>query len=174
MQTHSETKGLLRRAVNFLKRKKPRQALKVLLKAKAKDRNNALVYYNLGLAYKALKEYRRAMDCYQSALSRDPKLTDAVVCQAYIFGFKGNYHRELASYDEVLRRDPKHAIALYNKAVVLDDEFKKPRLAIPLYCRTLKLPLTRQQKRGVHLRLVYGYLDIRQYKKAAESLKKLL
>ena len=166
--------GLLRKAVFFLKRGKPRQALAVLRKARANDAQNALVYYNLGLSYEAIKRYRKALNSYQRALSLDPTLTDAAVCQGYILGLKGDVKRELMRYDEVLRRDPTHLMALYNKAVALDDSFGNPRAAIPWYLQTLKQPLTKPQQRDVYLRLVYAYLDTRQFRKAETCLKKLI
>jgi len=166
--------ALLVQAVTLLKQDKPRRALRILLKAKAKARHNALIYYNLGLAYEAIKQYRRALNCYQKALLYDPTLADAAVCQGYILGLQGHIKLELARYDEVLRRDPTHAIALYNKAVTLNDDLDNVQAAIPLYLRVLKQPLNRKQHRSVCVRLVYAYLDTGQYRKAAHILRKLI
>ncbi len=165
---------LLARAVVLLKRKRPKQALRFLLQAKAKSKHNGLIYYNLGLAYEAVKRYRDAMRCYRRALFYEPSLLDAAVCLGYLYGLKGNVKRELACYDEVLKRDTKHMISLYNKAVVLDDKLDNQRAAIPLYLQVLKQTLTRDQRRDVYMRLAYAYLDMRQYGKAIKSLRNLM
>ena len=164
---------LLSQAVSSLRQGKLRQTITILRKAPTKHGQNALVHYNLGLAYEAAKRYRHAMESYQRALSLDPTLLDAAVCQGYIFGLKGNFRKELNRYNEVLRRDPTHSTALYNKAVVLDDALGNPRSAIPFYLKVLKQPLSNSRKRAVLVRLAYCYLDTQQYNKAQHMLKQL-
>ncbi len=162
------------RASTLLKRNRFRQAIHILLRARTKNPKSALVYYNLGFAYEAIKQYRLAMDHYQRALFLDPSLADAAVSQGYIFGLKGDIKREIARYDEVLLRDPRHLVALYNKAVVLDDKLDNQQGAIPLYLRVLRRQLTAKQQSDVYLRLTYAYLGTRQYGRAIRTIRCLM
>ena len=158
----------------MLKHGKAQLAIKWLLRAQAKDKRNALVYYNLGLAHEQVKRYTRAISCYRRAVLHDPTLLDAAVCLGYLYGVRGDQKRELGCYEEVLRRDPRHAVALYNKAVTLHDDLENPKAAIQWYHAVLQVPLTRQQQNDVYWRLVYAYLDTQQYGKADKSLHTLI
>jgi len=64
--------GYLNRALNFGKEQKYTEAIAEMEKAKAITPNNPEVWYNLGGAYFTIKDYQKALDCWQKTLELKP------------------------------------------------------------------------------------------------------
>ena len=95
--------------------------------------NDAIAFYNRGLAYAAMREFAKAIEDYTEAIRLNPNFTDA-------YNNRGNAHFNIEEYDKAiedyqaaLRIDPNHPIARSNLAVA----------------RQRQQQLTRERKRGL-------------------------
>ncbi len=76
-------------------------------------------YYNRGLAYIDLGEYRRAIEDYDEALRLDPGNASAYNNRGYAYRELGEYRRAIKDLDQALRLDPGYALARDNRRIAL-------------------------------------------------------
>ena len=164
----------LLRAVKLLRRGRAQQAVRLLVRLRRARPKDPLVSYNLGLAWEQLKRWREALRCYNSALRLDRGFVDALICKGIIYGNQGRFKDELACYEQALSIDSSHPMAVYNKAVVLDDELDRPHDALRCYQRALRCRLSTAQERDVWLRKCDLLLRLRRFHQADKCLHNLI
>ena len=96
----------------------PRQALKLLNKAVAKDPKFANVYSNRGNAYLDLKQYPNAINDYTKAISLDPSHLKAYNNRGNIYYEQKKYQQALKDYNQCLRLNPNYKFAYVNRGLV--------------------------------------------------------
>ncbi len=75
----------------------------------------AVAYYNRGIAYRHLGEYRRAIEDYDQTLRLDPNFAVAYNNRGNAYVDLGEYRRAIEDYDQTLRLDPNFAVAYSNR-----------------------------------------------------------
>ena len=96
----------------------PRQALKLLNKAVAKDPKFANVYSNRGNAYRDLKQYPNAINDYTKAISLDPSHLKAYNNRGNIYYEQKKYQQALKDYNQCLRLNRNYKFAYVNRGLV--------------------------------------------------------
>lgn len=89
------------------------------LMAQLKDKpNDPQLLYQIGNIYYDTQNFPDAIQYYQQALAKDPKLADVRTDMATAYYYTGDVDRALAEFDAVLKQDPSHANALFNQGMV--------------------------------------------------------
>ncbi|MBD2249297.1 tetratricopeptide repeat protein [Nostoc sp. FACHB-888] len=78
--------------------------------------NDAVAYYNRGVAYIKQGNYTQAIADYNQALNLQPNFTDTYVSRGVAYAREGNYTQAIADYNQALKLQPNDANAYYNKA----------------------------------------------------------
>lgn len=86
----------------------------LLWQAAALDPDNAVIQYDLGLAFAELKRYQEGWKCFQKAVVLDPSMADAWVQLGQAYADCGDFKRAAATVDDIRRRFPRDAGALAN------------------------------------------------------------
>jgi tetratricopeptide (TPR) repeat protein len=68
----------------------------------------ANVYFNLGLALIELKQYQKAIDVYDKALSIEPNIEDAEYNKACLYAILQNKEKMLESLSKAIDEKPAH------------------------------------------------------------------
>ncbi len=82
------------------------QAIEDFDQALRLDPSYALAYYNRGLAYKNLGEYRRAIEDFDQLLRLYPDDAYAYYDRGLAYDLLGDHARAIEDYDQTLRLDP--------------------------------------------------------------------
>ena len=85
-----------------------KEAIECYEKAVEIDPKDAFVWYNMGIAHKALKKYEKAIECYEKVVEIDPKYAKA-------WSNMGNTYDDLKKFEK--------AIECYEKAVKIDPNY---------------------------------------------------
>ena len=133
--------------------------------------NNAIAYYNKGLALYNLGKHQEAIDCYDIAIKLDPFDADAYNNKGIALRNLGKYQEAIDCYDIAIKLNPDYAKAYCNKGVALDN-LGNYEEAIKYYDKSIKLKgadnaITYNNKGG----LLY-YLG--EYQKALECYEKAI
>ena len=80
-----------------------------------RDQTLADYYYNRGRAWRAKKDYDRAIADYNEAIRLDPKAPVYYYNRAAAWFAKGDLDRAIADYNQAIRLDPKYDIAYYDR-----------------------------------------------------------
>ena len=88
------------------------KAIDLFQDAKGSSPKSAVVHYNLGCAYLAIKEYTKSVDCFQKAVNLDPRFKEAHYNLA-LTQFRRGYHQE--------------AIKAAQTALDIDENYLLPR-----------------------------------------------
>jgi tetratricopeptide (TPR) repeat protein len=78
----------------------------------------ASIYFNRGVAYYGLKQYRRAIQEYTQAVRINPRFVAAYNNRGNVYRDLKQYRRAIQDYDEALRLNPKNADAYGNRGYV--------------------------------------------------------
>ncbi len=81
--------------------------------------NNLSVLVSLGNYYFDHRDYLKAIDYYQKALDYNPKNSDVRTDLAISYYNLGKVDKALEELNKVIANDPRHALAHYNKGIIL-------------------------------------------------------
>jgi superkiller protein 3 len=113
-------------------------AIEYYQKAIAADPNYATTYYNMGLAYAKLENYREAIRCYQKAIDIDPNHTAAYYNMGNAYYNLQNYQEAIRCYQKAIAIDPNLAAAYYNMGIAYAD-LQNYREAIRCYQKDIAI-----------------------------------
>jgi len=74
---NSDFQDLLELSEFYILSQKYEEAIKILKKAQKINNREPKLYYNFGIAYEALNERDKAINCFRQALSLDPNFQSA-------------------------------------------------------------------------------------------------
>ena len=87
-------------------------------------------YFNRGVAYDNLKQYRQAISDYDQAIRINPRHANAYNNRGNAYHGLKQYHRAIRDYDQAIRLNPRHAKAYYNRGLTYQHHLKSRRKAI--------------------------------------------
>jgi tetratricopeptide (TPR) repeat protein len=103
---------LANKAIQLKGQANAQKKAELLWQAAAQDPNDAIIQYDLGLAFSQLERYQEAWKCYQKAVTLDPKMADAWVQLAQTYADCGDPKRAAATVEENKKRFPLDSAAL--------------------------------------------------------------
>ena len=130
----------------------------------------AVAYYNRGIAYRHLGEYRRAIEDYDQTLRLDPNFALAYNNRGNAYVDLGEYRRAIEDYDQTLRLDPNFALAYSNRGnayVYLGD----PARGIEDLDQALRL---NPELSGAYNNRGNAYANLGEYRRAIEDYDQTL
>jgi len=116
----------------------PETAIDYYSQAIRLDPGYAAAYYNKGLAYQDLKQYRQSIKDYNQAIRLDPNFTSAYNNRGNAYSDLKRYQRAINDYNQALRLDPNYSQAYNNRGNVYS-ELKQHRQAIDDYTEAIRL-----------------------------------
>ncbi len=137
-QSDSEI-SLYKKAITLLNKNKLVAAKEIFLKFKAERPELAGPYANLAIIALRNNEPENAIKLVKLALSKNPKLPQALNLLAYLEQVKGEIRSAEKHYKEAIENKEDYAIAHYNIALLYDIYFQDMESAIPHYERYMKL-----------------------------------
>ena len=84
-------------------------------KAIALNPDDAIAYYNRGIAYGAKGDYARVIHDYDKAIALNPDLAEAYNNRGNAYRAKGDYGRAIQDYGKAIALNPDDAEAYYNR-----------------------------------------------------------
>jgi tetratricopeptide (TPR) repeat protein len=81
------------------------------------DPDDAVAYYNRGLAYMNLGEYNTAISDYTTAIRLDPDDAAAYNNRGLAYDKLGKYNTAISDYTTAIRLDPDYASAYINRGI---------------------------------------------------------
>jgi protein O-mannosyl-transferase len=77
--------------------------------------NNYIAYYNRGIAYSELRNYRQAIGDYDKVIEIKPKYTEAYSNRGNAYLHLGNDRQAIGDFDKAIEINPKHERAYNNR-----------------------------------------------------------
>lgn len=102
-----------------------------------KHPDDAIAYYNRGLAYDSKGDNDNAVSDYSDAIRLDPTDPDFFNNRGLIYQSRKDYSRAIADYNSAMRVDPKFAFAYYNRGNAYSEQGDTDK-AIADYCEAIK------------------------------------
>jgi protein O-mannosyl-transferase len=94
--------------------KKPDSAIAFLKKATEMRPDLIPAWVNLGMSYRELKQYDKALECYETILRRDPQELRATFALANVYNDMGNFDKAMSINEEMIRKYPRLDIPYIN------------------------------------------------------------
>jgi tetratricopeptide (TPR) repeat protein len=82
--------------------------------------NDAMAYYDRGLAYSHKDDQDRSIADYSEAIRLNPVFSMAFNARGNVYAKKGDFDRAMADFDEAIRLNPMYHIAFSNRANVYE------------------------------------------------------
>ena len=98
----------------------------------------ATIHNNRGNAFRALRQYKKALADYRIAVRLDPKSPIPYNNRGIAYRDLNQYKKAIANFNAALRLDPKNARAFYNRGLVYTD-LKQHEQAVADYSRAIGL-----------------------------------
>ena len=95
-------------------------AKKCFEEAIAEDAYQEKLWNALGFTYQRLKDYNKAIECYDKAISLDPS-SNASNNKGLVLSLMGNYEAALVCFDMLIRFRPSYMEAYQNKGMILQN-----------------------------------------------------
>ncbi len=92
-----------KQAYQFIDAGHPKEAIDLLTLAIGKDPNYYEAYYNRGVVFYLLKEYRRAADDFSKAISIDPKNSSAYASRGEVYEIMKENEKAYSDYRTAAR-----------------------------------------------------------------------
>lgn len=102
------------------------------------NKNNALVWSNMGTCHYNLGNFDKAKSCYMQAVKLNPRMIDAHRNLGAMFAMKRQFNEALQQFDEALQYDANCAICYFYKGKVHED-MGKPIEAKPFLEKAYQL-----------------------------------
>ena len=131
------------------------------------DRNYVKAHYNLGVVYKVLKEYPKAIICFKKSIEINPKYIDAHNNLGIIFKQLGRFQEARSCYESVIKIDPNYEKA-YNNLGNLFYTLGDNKRAIYYYQKFISL---KPDNETLLYNLGITLHSDKEYKKAIEQFK---
>ncbi len=116
----------------------PLKAVEYLNNALKLHPRNTEAYYNRGVAYDNLGQYKQAMKDYSQAIALKPDYADAFYNRGTIHNAIGQYQRAIEDFSETIRLKPDDAEAFLGRGFAYDKLGQSPQ-AIVNYSQAIKL-----------------------------------
>lgn len=100
--------------------------------------NLAVIYFDRGVTWYAIREYDHAIEDYDRALELNPQFAQAVFNRGNALDEKGQFVRAIQDYDQAIKLNPNYAMAFNNRGYVWDERHDFDR-AIKDYDRAIDL-----------------------------------
>ncbi len=122
---YGEAQSWLDKATGVIE-KNPKEAEALLLKSIEIDPGNAKAYFQLGLAYTALKNSTRAIEAYQKAVQLAPNFPDVYFNLGYLYATKKDYSTAEKMFGQAVKKNPPYLDeALFNLGLVQTKQGKR-------------------------------------------------
>ena len=83
------------------------------------DPNNAIAYFNWGIALSGLEELKKGIEKFKETINIDPNYFIAYLSWGIALDELGKFKEAIKKYEELIKINPNNAIAYYNWAVTL-------------------------------------------------------
>lgn len=137
-QSDSE-RSRYKKAITLLNRNKLDEAKEIFLEFKSERPELAGPHANLAVIALKNNEPEKALELVKLALTKNPKLPQALNLLAYLEQISGEIKSAEKHYKEAIENKDDYAIAHYNIALLYDVYLQDVESAIPHYERYLKL-----------------------------------
>ena len=137
-QSDSE-RSRYKKAITLLNRNKLDEAKEIFLEFKSERPELAGPHANLAVIALKNNEHEKALELVKLALTKNPKLAQALNLLAYLEQISGEIKSAEKHYKEAIENKDDYAIAHYNIALLYDIYLQDVESAIPHYERYLKL-----------------------------------
>lgn len=137
-QSDSE-RNLYKNAITFLNNEKLDAAKEIFNELKSERPELAGPYANLAIIALRQKDSEHALKLVKLALTKNPKLAQALNLLAYLEQTKGEIQSAEKHYKEAIKNNNNYAIAHYNLALLYDVYLQDVKKAITHYERYMKL-----------------------------------
>jgi tetratricopeptide (TPR) repeat protein len=114
-----EADDLFKQGEAEYKREDYEAAIEKFERCLAKDPENVVAQFNIGVCYSDLGEPDKAIEAYRKALAVEPGYADAYFNLGRIYHRRGDYVEAIANYKKALEGDPYAPDVLYNCAYAL-------------------------------------------------------
>ncbi len=94
------------------------------------ETNNAILHYQQGNKYKQNNDFDRAIIEFQTALSLEPKLTNALFNLAVVYAMNKDDQKSIETFKRILKIDPKNAAVAYNIACIYSRQNNKDKAIV--------------------------------------------
>lgn len=157
----SKRDNLLAEANGRMEHHLPEEAIPFYTKALELDPNNAAVWNSLGLASFLLKEYSRALECFDTAIRIDPDLAEAWHNKGNVLVKMGQYPEAFATFTVALEKNPVNPVAIWADMGTAHYAVKEYEEAIACFDQALRIhPLHQDVLVGKGLALCQqGYFE---------------
>ena len=145
----------------------PETAIEYYSQAIRLDPGYSAAYYNRGLAYHDLKQYRRSIQDYNEAIRLDPEFTSAYNNRGNAFSDLQHYQWALNDYNQALQLDPTYSPAYNNRGNVYS-ELKQHSRAIEDHTKAIRLD---PQNAVAYYNRGMAYSDLGNTEKACKDLE---
>lgn len=81
---------------------------------------NSFAFYNRGITWDRLGQYRKAIEDFTRAIEIDPGNADFYHNRGFSLRKDGRFEEAIADYSQAIRLNPKHCRAYYNRAFSFD------------------------------------------------------
>ncbi len=109
----------------WLKKKKYPEALKDYLRLREEDKNDVIVYNNIGYTYGKMGEIEKAKANLSLCINMDPEFAYAHDNLGYVHYLEKKYEKALELINHSLKLDPSNSYAYKNRALVYMDQYKR-------------------------------------------------
>lgn len=100
---------------------------------------NAEAWTSLGHFYFDAGRYEEAISAYETSLKIDGNRPDVWTDLGVMYRRSGNPGKAVESFDRALAIKPDHAVAMYNKGIVLMHDLKEPGKAVEIWEKLLQV-----------------------------------
>jgi len=125
----------------------------------------AEAYYNRGLAYAELNEYKRAIEDYGKAIELNPTLAEAYNNRGNAYAELNKHERAIEDYDRAIGLNPNYAEAYNNRGIAYANLNKHER-AIEDYDRAIEL---NPALAGAYNNRGIAYVELNKHERAIED-----
>lgn len=144
------------------------QALDDMQKALSLETNNHIALFYCGNAYFKLNNDKTALEYYDKAIKANPSFADAFAQRAFLHRKMKHHEAALNDFNRAIELETNIAEVYYNRADILNKEYKKCETAIADYTRTIELEPTFAQ---AYFNRAMCREALKQFPQAASDIK---
>ena len=110
----------------------------MLQKAIQINPNYVNTHFNLGIVFKELEEYQKAIYCYEKAIQLNPSCTDAYLNLGVVFEDLKEHQKAISYYKKAIEIQPNYVKAYYNLGIIFN-ELEEHKKAISCYEKAIEI-----------------------------------